>query len=205
MTSIKLPEQNNYEISKDRAIKVISERTTEEIVNATGGFLKKELLFFNFFSYEVNFDFTNKKLNLPESLVKSKSTEGLILHYIAYSKGTKPSNEWIQFYQIKDASLYLPVFTKRTVSIISKVVHNLEQFINKSVKLGGTPIEFTSSATAFKFQAFPLFPVLLVFYEGDDEIPSEMKFLFDAKAISNLPAEDIVVTCQFLSLLFLKP
>jgi hypothetical protein len=201
---INIPEQKNYEISKEIALQAISLKKVEEIVYNTGGKLTSEnLLTFNFYKFPVSFDLHSKELTIPDS-IKSKSTEGLLLHYIAYSKGFKPNGNWCQFYQIKDASLYLPVFQKRTTQIINKAITNPEQFIQKTLNLGGREIEFISSARAFKFDAFPLFPLLIVFYEGDDEIPSEIKFLFDNNCINNLPAEDIVVLSQFLALQYFK-
>ncbi len=201
---INIPEQKNYEISKDIALQIISQKTAEQIVYNTGGKLSSEkLLTFNFYKYSVTFDLNSKELIIPDA-IKSNTTEGLILHYIAYSKGVKPKGNWCQFYQIKDASLYLPVFQKRTTHIINKAVKNPEQFFQKTLNLGGVEIDFISSARAFKFNAFPLFPLLIVFYEGDDEIPSEIKFLFDDNCINNLPAEDIVVLSQFLALQYFK-
>lgn len=199
-----LPEQKNYEISKAKALDAISKKSLEELANNTGAVIDKDdRLHFYFYKYPVFFDYKLKELNIPDSL-KTKSTEGLIYHYIAYSKGFHPSGDWYQFYQIKDANLYLPVFQKRTIQIINKAVKSKEELFKKSLNLGGMEIDFISSAKAFKFNAFPLFPLLLVYYEGDEEIPSEMKFLFDSKCINNLPAEDIVVLTQFLSLQFFK-
>lgn len=201
---INIPEQKNYEISKDIALHAISKKTVEQIVYNTGGKLTSDkLLTFNFYKYTVTFDLDSKELIIPDS-IKAKSTEGLILHYIAYSKGFKPEGNWCQFYQIKDASLYLPIFQKRTTQIINKAVKYPEQFFQKTFNLGGVEIDFISSARAFKFNAFPLFPLLIVYYEGDDEIPSEIKFLFDNNCINNLPAEDIVVLSQFLALQYFK-
>lgn len=204
--SLTLPkyEQKNYEISKEKALSEISKKSIQDLVKTTGAELEGEnILKFHFFSFPIKFDFTKSELIIPDS-IKTKSTEGLIIHYIAYSKGNHPSGNWIQFYQIKDATLYLPVFQKRTIDIINKAAKTPEQFFNKALKLGAKEIDFISSARAFKFFAFPFFPLLIVYYEGDEEIPSEMKFMFDQNCISNLPAEDIVITSQFLSLQFFK-
>ncbi len=197
-------EQKNYEISKEKALHVITKKNIYELVKSTGSRLVDERsLIFYFFDFQIKFDLNKLELTIPDS-IKTKSTEGLILHYIAYSKGIQPSGNWIQFYQIKDATLYQPVFKKRTIDIINKAVKTPEQFFAKALKLGGKEIDFISSARAFKFSAFPFFPILLVYYEGDDEIPWELKFLFDQNCISNLPPEDIVITSQFISLQFFK-
>lgn len=197
-------EQKNYEISKERALQEISKKSINDIVKATGGILENNsTLTFKFFLYQIQFQVNDLKLIIPDA-IKSKSTEGLILHYIAYSKGNKPSGNWIQFYQIKDATLYLPVFQKRTINIINKAVKTPSQFFEKSLKLGAKEIDFVASARAFEFDAFPFFPLLIVYYEGDEEIPSEMRFMFDKNCINNLPPEDIVIASQFISLQFFK-
>jgi hypothetical protein len=203
MISIKPPQQKNYELSKDRALSALSQYSTDELTRKTGGRESAGSIFFNFFRWEVSFNCSEKTLNLPPEL-QSKSTENLILHYIAYSKGIKPSGDWINFYQIRDATLYLPVFNKRTIGIIQKKIKTLDAFEVKCPLAGGMPIDFTASAKAFQFSAFPHVPLLLVFYEGDEDIPSELKFMFDASVVQNLPAEDIVVVAQFLSLQFLR-
>ncbi|MCX7770921.1 MAG: DUF3786 domain-containing protein [Proteobacteria bacterium] len=197
-------EQKNYEISKERALQEILKKNIDIIIKNTGATLESNnVISFNFYKYQVKFDINNHDLIIPDA-IRTKSTEGLILHYIAYAKGNIPSNNWIQFYQIKDATLYLPVFQKRTINIINKAVKSPEQFFQKALNLGAEEIDFVASARAFKFYAFPLFPLLIVYYEGDDEIPSEMRFMFDSNCIDNLPAEDIVISSQFLSLQFFK-
>lgn len=203
MGSLNLPQQQNYQISKERALKVISSFDIKALSDKTGATINDQSLFFNFYRWSIKFTPENQSLEIPNEIL-SKSTEGLILHYLAYSNGASPKNDWINFYQIKDASLYLPVFNKRTINIIQLKVKTLEHFIDKCTRLGGEKYDFTSSAVAFKFNAFPLVPILLVYYEGDEDLPSELKFMFDSSVIYNLSAEDVVVTSQFLSLQFLK-
>lgn len=203
MGSLSLPEQKNYEISKLRALKELEQYDAQALSLKTATFLSDDHIHFNFFLWQIKFYPANRQLDIPQNIL-SKSTEGLILHYLAYSKGVKPKGEWINFYQIKDATLYLPVFNKRTINIIQLKVKSLEQFIDKCRKLGGEEVDFTSSGKAFKFNAFPLVPILLVYYEGDEDLPSELKFMFDSSITFNLSAEDVVVTAQFLSLQFLK-
>ena len=111
---------------------------------------------------------------------------------------------WINFYQIKDATLYLPVFNKRTIGIISKAAKTFDIWKKKCELLGGVEYNFTSSAIAYRFMAFPYVPILIVYYEGDEDIPSEMKFMFDSSVVKNLSAEDTVVASQFLALQFFR-
>ncbi|GAB4431405.1 MAG: hypothetical protein OHK0040_00670 [bacterium] len=203
MVSISLPEQKNYQISKERALKELEHYDAQALSIKTGASLANNHLSFNFFIWQIEYFPSTKQLFVPQNIL-SKSTEGLILHYLAYCRGVKPKNEWINFYQIKDASLYLPVFNKRTINIIQYKVKTLEQFVEKCIKLGGEEMDFTSSARAFRFYAFPYVPLLLVYYEGDEDIPSELKFMFDSSVTFNLSAEDVVVAAQFLSLQFLK-
>jgi len=203
MGSLTLPQQQNYQISKERALKAIESLDLTALSDKTAAVIQNDYLLLNFFRWQIKYHPQNRSLEIPKEIY-SKSTEGLILHYLAYSKGVKPKGDWINFYQIKDASLYLPVFNKRTINIIQLKVKNSTQFVDKCTLLGGERYEFTSSATAFKFDAFPLVPLLLVYFEGDEDIPSELKFMFDSSIIHNLSAEDVVVTSQFLSLQFLK-
>lgn len=203
MGSLNLPQQQNYQISKERALKVIGSFDIKALSDKTGATIQDHSLVFNFYRWQIKFIPESLCLDIPNEIF-SKSTEGLILHYLAYSNGEKPKNDWINFYQIKDASLYLPVFNKRTINIIQLKIKSLDNFIEKCNFLGGERYAFTSSAIAFKFNAFPLVPLLLVFYEGDEDLPSEMKFMFDSSVIKNLSAEDVVVASQFLSLQFLK-
>lgn len=203
MGSLNLPQQQNYQISKERALKVIGSFDVKALSDKTGATIQDHSLVFNFYRWQIKFIPESLSLDIPKEIF-SKSTEGLILHYLAYSNGEKPKNDWINFYQIKDASLYLPVFNKRTINIIQLKVKSLDNFIEKCNFLGGERHDFTSSAIAFKFNVFPLVPLLLVFYEGDEDLPSEMKFMFDSSVIKNLSAEDVVVASQFLSLQFLK-
>lgn len=203
MATLSLPEQKNYEISRERALKELERYSEEALSLKIGGILKEECIQFPFFQWEIRYYPKEKRLEIPQNIM-SKSTEGLILHYLAYTKGVKPRGDWINFYQIKDAALYLPVFNKRTVNIIQKRIKTLTQFVDACKRLGGEEVSFTSSGKAYQFFAFPLVPLLLVYYEGDEDFPSELKFMFDSSVIHNLSAEDVVVTAQFLSLQFLK-
>lgn len=125
-----IPKQKNYEISKERALKALSSFSLDELSIKTGGIIKDSFLSFKFFNWDVSFNYEEKNLILPDNL-KSPSTENLILHYIAYSNGETPKDNWINFYQIKDATLYLPVFNKRTVGIINKAVKDFESLQKK--------------------------------------------------------------------------
>jgi len=120
----------------------------------------------------------------------------LVLHYIngAFnSKITRNEHEWVSFQDIPDGRFYMDAFIKRAKEPLLKTFGSSPE---KMVELAygiynASPLEHGDFSVMVN--AFPMAPVALVLWEGDDEFPAEGNILFDRSISRMLSAEDIAL------------
>jgi hypothetical protein len=118
----------------------------------------------------------------------------LILHYLQGSfdsKGAGPTGEWTSFQDIPDGRFYMDAFIKRAKEPLIKTFGHKP---DRMMELASGTYEATSSAYgdySIVVKAFPLVPIMLVLWAGDEEFPPEGNILFDKNVSGILSAEDI--------------
>ncbi|MFC1658544.1 DUF3786 domain-containing protein [Candidatus Omnitrophota bacterium] len=124
----------------------------------------------------------------------------LILHYLKQRSGGLPAatGEWVGFNQLSAGQGYYPAFKKRVIGPIMRkyggnpqaILEAVERFGAKRVQLGDYGITL---------DVFEGVPVLITFWQGDDEFGPEANVLFD-KSIENIfCTEDIVILAEFVA------
>ena len=115
----------------------------------------------------------------------------LIFHYLNGVNGFSPTGQWIAYQEIPDGRFYLDAFLRRAKNPMVQVFgSDPEKLMNLAVRIyGATP--FDQGDMSVTLQAFPLVPVALILWRGDDEFPPEGTILFDRTISSILSAEDV--------------
>jgi hypothetical protein len=116
----------------------------------------------------------------------------LILHYLQGSATHQTlTGKWIAYREISDASFYFAAFVKRAIDPLKKVFgQDIDRFTLSTDRLGGGKAIEPGDA-GVELTVFPLVPLQLILYAGDDEFPPEANILFDQSIGSLLSPEDV--------------
>lgn len=117
----------------------------------------------------------------------------LILHYLTKASGLPLAREWIAFRELPGGDIYNTPFTNRTIRpMVALFGREPAKLVEAALTLGGRREKFGHASAAV--DVFPMVPVCLVVWEGDEEVPPSGQILFDRSASAYLDTEDLVVT-----------
>ena len=80
--------------------------------------------------------------------------------------------------------------------IIAKFGGDRDRFIASCKKLGGEPLAFGDAD--FVLRLFPLFPVQVILWLGDDEFPARASMLVDKNAHLQMPLDAILSALMYV-------
>ena len=115
----------------------------------------------------------------------------LIFHYLNGANGLNPTGQWIAYQEIPDGRFYLDAFLRRAKNPMVQVFGSIpEKLVDLAVRVYGAA-PFDQGDLSVTIQAFPLVPVALILWRGDDEFPPEGTILFDQTISRIFSAEDV--------------
>ena len=113
-------------------------------------------------------------------------TQALILYYVSTCDGTLPLGEWVSFRELSDGAFYQAAFQSYTGAPLVKAFGNdVTGFSRAAEALGGRRGHIGSAG--FSVRVFPLVSVMLVYWQGEDEIAPSAQVLFDGAVSHHLP------------------
>lgn len=125
-------------------------------------------------------------------------TQALVAYYLYTADGMPPANQWIAFTELPDGRFYTQAFQGYTGRELTQLFGNdVVRFAEAAVALGGTAVTFADAA--FRFQALPRVPVLVVCWQGDEDFPPSYKILFDAHTPHYLPTDACAILGSMLT------
>lgn len=129
------------------------------------------------------------RLTYPQGvLYKSGSSDpasdfeqALLLYYFCMADGSPVQGEWISFSELPDGKFYVQAYQGYTGSELSRAFGNqVEAFAGACQALGGE--RHALGDVSFRFQALPRVPLLVVYWQGDEDFPASAQVLFDSSA-----------------------
>ena len=193
-----MPRIEDYKQALDLVKKELSQRDPHHIADLAGALIHSDPLGHKI----MNLNFLNKEITItwPDLGLSFKDSDDdlpiqnqiLLLHYLDGVKtGSRLKGEWVAFQDIPDGRFYLDAFLKRPKDPLIKTFgHNPELMLELATEsLGAEPYEYGDFSVVLK--AFPLVPVALIIWKGDEEFPPEGNILFDGSISDILSAEDI--------------
>jgi hypothetical protein len=119
----------------------------------------------------------------------------LILHYLSKAPGTPAQNIEVGFAQIPGALGYFTPFRGRVIQAIVRAFDSNEEATAEAFRqIGATEKKFATRC--FIARVFPRIDVKVIYWKGDEEMPSEGQIVFDKSVADYLPVEDIAVCCE---------
>ena len=127
----------------------------------------------------------------------------MLLYYFNTSDGTAKTGRWISFSELPDGKFYNQAFQGYTGQRLARSFRDdLATFEHAAVSLSGTP--FPLGSASFTFKVLPLISLLVVFWQGDEDLPSSFQILFDASASHYLPTDAYAILGSILTSRLIK-
>ena len=118
--------------------------------------------------------------------------QSLILTYLATADGTTPSSRWIGFRDLPDGMFYVQAFQGYTGGrLVRGLEGGVESFRRAAEKLGGEPLEIGDAG--YGFTVLPRVRLALVYWEGDEEFPSQARVLFEDTAARYMCTDGLAI------------
>ena len=188
---------DDYNKAVELARAELADRNPKRIADLCGASFRpdvagKALLEFPFLANDITVTWPELTISFKNSGEEPPIQEQvLLLHYLKGAGGNTPTNEWIAYQEVPDGKFYLDPFIRRAKNPMVQVFGNQPELLVKlaTERYGATPLD--QGDLSVRVQAFPLVPVALILWRGDDEFAPEGTILFDRNVSEILSAEDI--------------
>jgi hypothetical protein len=135
-------------------------------------------------------DFTVRRADTGEEV--SSFIQSLILTYLATADGTTPSSRWIGFRELPDGMFYAQAFQGYSGNrLVRELQGGVEAFRRAAEALGGEPLALGDAG--YVFTVLPRIHLAVVYWEGDEEFPSQARVLFEDTAARYLPTDGLAI------------
>jgi hypothetical protein len=135
-------------------------------------------------------DFTVQRADTGEQ--PASFTQSLILTYLATADGTTPSSRWVGFRDLPDGMFYVQAFEGYSGGRLVRELQGGVTALRRAAEaLGGEPLEIGDAGYAFSI--LPRVHLALVYWEGDEEFPSQARVLFEDTAAHYMSTDGLAV------------
>ncbi len=118
--------------------------------------------------------------------------QSLVLTYLATADGTTPSSRWIGFRELPDGMFYVQAFQGYSGGrLVRELKGGVDAFRRAAERLGGEPLSMGDAG--YTFAVLPRVHLALVYWEGDEEFPSQARVLFEDSASHYLPTDGLAI------------
>lgn len=180
-----------YETALARAWDALEGRSIEDISDGSGGVLVDGVIEIPFLEDRYLVDPEERKVLVDGNGAPSFMAV-LVLHYLAGCDGSRPTGTYLTFREIPGGEMYHSAFKGRAIDRLAREFgHDASTLPQAGRSLNGRELEMGDGSLEMK--PFPLLPLVVVVWEGDDEIPASANILFDSIAPRILPMEDLSV------------
>jgi hypothetical protein len=180
-------------VEVDRMRQDLRSQPPEEIARRVGavytpqGPQEGELLL-SLWAEPVRLDYPGLVAYLAAGAALPLPVQALLIYYLKTSKGAPPAGEWVSLAGLPGGMMYAQAFQGYSGNrLVRSFGDQIELFRQACQSAGGAPAALADAA--FSFTALPRVPLLVTFWQGEDEFPSASKVLFDATATHHLPID----------------
>jgi len=180
--------KRDYAAALDEAWKAL---TADRAANVGAALQPDGKILLDFLGTRHEIDPSSKQFN-PDAPALRKI---LILHYFSRAPEAGQQNVEIGFAQVPGGASYLAPFRGRVIGSLVRMFDADETAAADAFrKIGG--IEKKFATRCFVVRVFPRIDIKVIYWKGDEEMPSEGQIVFDKSIAERLPAEDIAVCCE---------
>ena len=118
--------------------------------------------------------------------------QGLFLHYLRTADGKPLADRWVSLREIEGGGFYHRAFQGYSGDRVAKHFGNdIEAFGRAAKRAGGERRQLGDAA--YSFLALPRVPLVVVYWQGDEEFSPTAQVLFDASAGHYLPVDGLAI------------
>lgn len=179
-------DRNNYAIQADYAKGLFLQYDQEEIIRKLSLKADEDYLYLPFLGWEYRvhrITASVEKRNDGGEFADGNSFEEVltIFDYLCYSKaGAQLTGEWVTLASL-GRNIHSGNGGRDFFSATAKMLEPYEERLDEAfVRLGGRKMPV--GEPGYVLFAFPVLPVYVQYWRGDEEFPPQLRFLFDAKA-----------------------
>ncbi len=183
--------EERYGTALELAWSKLTNSNIQELVEGAGATFRNGEISLPSFNQCVHIDITTRSMRLgSEELAIFDRI--LALHYLLGCDRSKPTGHLISFAQAPGGEAYYSAFKKRSIDRLAEMFgEDPESLLRIGSLLGGEPLRMATAA--IKLSIYPMLPVVVLIWQGDDEVAPAANLLFDESAARILATEDLVV------------
>ena len=196
--------KDNYEIVYRGLVEKLAGIDLPETVTALGGYQHGNHLWMKIVGRPC--------IISPQGVLNSDGREPnvsiriVLCHYLIQAGQGKTTGEWVSYRDFKDSAFFISWYQINSEDRIARHFSGkARELENEAAKLEGEPYTgFQTGDVCYYLQALPRVPLLLVFYDKDEEFPASCKLLFDRSAPVWLDMECLAVLGSIVAGLLIK-
>jgi hypothetical protein len=192
-----MPRIDDYKKAVELGKKELKDKNPKRIADLSGaGFETNSdgnaILTLNFLGRQVSITWPELDLVYTDSGEEMPlQQQVLLLHYLNGSKGLRVTGQWIAYQEVPDGRFYLDAFLRRAKIPMVQGFGEQPELLLKLATEAYDARPLDQGDISVVVQAFPMVPVALILWKGDEEFPPEGTILFDRNISHILSAEDI--------------
>lgn len=123
----------------------------------------------------------------------------LLLNYLSYAKNIPFSDQWVSYRDLPHGNVFYPNIKKNVIDALGDFFSSCDKDIlrHSLIEAGFNLIQAKADIAAKGFFA-PRIPILLHFWEGEEDIPSSCQILFDSTLSEQMHIEDSAALCGII-------
>jgi len=144
------------------------------------------------------------EISYPEGQIISETSHSLdkrllLLNYLSYAKNIPLSGQWVSYRDLPSGNVFYPHIKKHTIEILGDFFSGCNKDILR-ISLVEAKFELIQSKADLTAKGFfaPRIPILLHFWEGEEDIPSACQILFDSTISEQMHIEDSAALCNII-------
>jgi len=115
--------------------------------------------------------------------------QAMLMYYFDSPNALSVTGKWISFGDLPDGRVYQSAFQDNTGNLLVKTFGlNIASLQKACENLAGVALSGYGDA-AYAIQALPRIPIMINYWQGDEDFPSTCKLLFDETVSHFLPTE----------------
>jgi len=131
-------------------------------------------------------------INVASGQPCSPHVSAILLYYLFTADGTPLTGRWIGFRDLPDGIFYSRAFQGYSGDeLVRHFGDDLQAFCQAAERAGGTPLPLGDAG--FSFTALPRVSLAIVYWLGEEDIPSKAQVLFDRAASHYLPTDVLAI------------
>ena len=119
-----------------------------------------------------------------------------LLIYLTRASGRRPSGEWVAYRELPNTVSKSKSFEACGARIAAQFDGDRAGLEQAARRLDGEPTVFGSAPVCYRFQALPRVPLLLLFWDREEEFPARASLLLDRQVLDYLDQEALVFLAE---------